>query len=79
VQGQERVGLLVITIEDNKFTVRRHDALHLSLAVDDHRTTETGILILVHAHIAVVRVELANVTWVGSVGGRDQPIDTLAI
>lgn len=79
MQSQEGVRLLVIPIEDNKFTVGSHDILHLSLVVDDHRATETSVLILIHAHIAVVRVELANVALVRSIWGRNKPIETLAI
>jgi hypothetical protein len=51
----------------------------LSSVVDDHRATQAGILIFIHAHIAVIRVELALVAWVGEIRIGYKPIVVLVI
>jgi hypothetical protein len=79
LQGQEGVRLLVVPVEDDEFTVGSHHGLHLSSVVDDQRATQAGILIFIHAHIAVIRVELALVAWVGEIRIGYKPIVILVI
>lgn len=48
VECEEGVGFLVVSVEDDEFTVLGHRAVHFAGGVDDNWTAETGVLVLVH-------------------------------
>lgn len=63
---EERIGLLIIAIEENEFAVVGHDLFHFPLIVCNEWPTEARVRVLIHAHVGVVGPELTVITLVGN-------------
>ena len=56
--GQPGIVLVVDHVQQRDFAVAVHHVLHLAPTVDKSRANETGIGILLHGDVAMVRMDL---------------------
>ena len=66
MKSEEGVRFLVITVEENEFTVISHHFLHFTWIVDDRGTRESGVGVLVHGDVGVIGPEFGVCAWVWS-------------